>query len=353
MEARSLCTILKERSLPLHVKAWTPCTLRDKVVLQQGQEFCVLHTKNVTIIKGENEDGNKFRFSAESCKNQIVDIVERYMPSIPEDLIAADEDIFGTARTEFTHDGITFKKYDSISVTYVAYCATKMARVALVCHKRTNITIIKPDILMRKDLFQFYKVKSVVRFESFLRLFEPVTLRFQNCKNLKTPRGVVHLKSTKTCQLVLTASKILSKKFIRYELYPLNSNVLVNFCDKPLPDFVKYLGESRSQLYHKNIKDIEESLFCDIYGARFYGFLDVEDIACVIDYERITNRKKRSQSELSKLFNLKEDSSGTKSTKNLTRIQDILFQELGPQIYTPALIVCGQMEEICRSHIQK
>lgn len=288
MAEQLLFDVLKAYRLPVHLRVVTPCSLKTKVVLYEGQEITVLDKKSSLLIIGERR-GKRVRFDVDECREQIVDLMEEYIPVTEEELVPqSDEGIFGIIKKDFNFGGRDFKKLEMISVTYVGeFIATdeadfewktKREKTALITFEDESNFSLKANFLLNRSLFDYYKVKGTVRFESLIAPFHPHVIRFRKNDNHRIPTGIIHLISERACDLMLITFRPDSPAPItRYERYPVYGNIQVTVRNQKLPNYVKCLGKDNSSTYIKKIWEVLDLLHYDLFGPRFYGFLDVED----------------------------------------------------------------------------
>ncbi|XP_057307223.1 uncharacterized protein LOC130645293 [Hydractinia symbiolongicarpus] len=273
---RSLKDIIKTRQLPIVVTITLPCFLRTKEVLKNKQPIAILNRKEVHLLTGHNERNVDFKFNADDNLNSLVETFEQIQPKSVEEItsIFSYRDIV-VVRKDCVLRNIQFRAGDKLLIAFLHSSHTTEKTFALLCRQDNwnyNVSLLA-DILLDDDLFIWLRTRERLKLRTLLRAFEPQWVRFVHKSDYKLlPAGIVFLRSIKTCDLILTAT--CCGQNVRYETYPLNSKIMAELSFNNLPHYVKCLGKGDSSAYTQSIARIETLFHYDIYGPRFYGFLD-------------------------------------------------------------------------------
>ncbi|XP_057308451.1 uncharacterized protein LOC130646293 [Hydractinia symbiolongicarpus] len=286
-EYHSLKDIIKREELPILVQIVLPCFLKTKEVLKSEQDVTILKKKKVTLVMGKDVNGMEFRFNACEANTVLIDRLVIFSPDSVEMLAMLYPRLLFVPKKDFTFSNYHF--YIGKEVVIADFHNGLKPSVLIHETKNPNCSTWVPcEILLHPNLFSPYLVKETLAFEEVLKPFEPQSIRFHNAENKKhLPNGIVTLKSVKVCDLVVTATTKCSGTYVRYEIYPLNSKIMAKRSQNDLPEHMKVLGKEHSNEYQSYLNHIENLFHYDLYGPRFYGFLDVNNQKTDVESEPI------------------------------------------------------------------
>lgn len=290
-EPDSLWKVLESCTLPVTLYIKGDCVYKEQTVLHNEQFLTILDRKNMIFMCGQDWNDKMFRVTCDAA----IEIVEEHYPETLPDILSLSNktSTYLKVKQKFGYESSICAAGDTF--TFVIEQSVDLeSDAANISFRRTSdeiLVCLPVNILMNPKLFVFVTVQERMNLPDVTEEMLPLRAIFVESGN--EPKGVVELQHIEVYDTIISAT-LPSNDKILYEIFSVDSRIKVKECGF-LPKFIEFFGKGDSKQYQNRIKEIEFSVYYDIYSGRIYGSVEMENPYFRFDSHLVNKPKQLKQ----------------------------------------------------------